>query len=173
MINCRVCKNKEYQGSLFCSECGSQLMFLTGLKVDTLVYPAQIRGLELDIRNTIPKNLLETRNFILYYQDGHEVLNLPDQDEFTIGRFVQGQVITPDVDLTRYDAFDNGISRLHATIRIDEENNKVYVIDLASANGSSVNGFDIPPNSEVPLNHGDILTLGKISFQVILSKEVK
>jgi pSer/pThr/pTyr-binding forkhead associated (FHA) protein len=173
MINCTVCKNKEYQGSLFCSECGSQLVFFTDIKVDTLVYPLQIHGLELDIRNTIPKNLLETRNFILYYKDGHEVLNLPDQNEFTIGRFVQGQVITPDVDLTRYDAFDNGVSRLHATIRIDEENNEVHVIDLGSANGSCVNGFNIPSNSEVPLNHGDILSLGKINFQVILSKEVK
>ena len=173
MIICRVCNNEEYQGSIYCSECGSQLVFLTGKKVDTLVYPSQIQGLDLDFNNTIPKNLLESRNFILYYPDGEEVLNLPDQSEFTIGRFVQGQVITPDVDLTRYNAFDNGISRLHATIRIDEEINKVFVIDLGSANGSSVNGYDIPANSEVPLNHGDMLSLGKLNFKVILPKEIK
>jgi pSer/pThr/pTyr-binding forkhead associated (FHA) protein len=82
-------------------------------------------------------------------------------------------VITPDVDLNPFDAFDKGISRLHATIRIDEEKNRIFVIDLGSANGSSVNGYEIPANSEVPLNHGDVLSLGKLNLKVILPKEVK
>lgn len=173
MISCKVCNNQEFNGVIFCGECGSQLAFLSGMKVDTLVYPSQGIGLEMDINNTIPKKLLESRNFILYYADGEEVLNLPDQDEFTIGRFVEGQVITPDVDLNPYDAFDKGISRIHATIRIDEKKNKIHVVDLGSANGSSVNGYEIPANSEVPLNHGDVLSLGKINLNVILPKEVK
>jgi pSer/pThr/pTyr-binding forkhead associated (FHA) protein len=173
MISCKVCNNQEYQGVLFCSECGSQVAFLTGKKVDTLVYPAQVKGLALDIRNTIPKKLLENRNFILYYPEGEEVINLPDQDEFTIGRFVEGQVITPDVDLNPFNAFDKGVSRIHATIRIDAKKNKIHVIDLGSANGSSVNGYEIPSNSEVPLNHGDVLTLGKFNLTVILPKEMK
>ena len=116
---------------------------------------------------------MESRNFILYYADGEEVLNLPDQNEFTLGRYVEGQVITPDVDLNQFEAFDMGISRLHATIRIDGKKNKFHVIDLGSANGSSINGYEIPANSEVPLNHGDVLSLGKFNLKVILPKEVK
>jgi pSer/pThr/pTyr-binding forkhead associated (FHA) protein len=158
---------------IFCGECGSQVAFLTGKKVDTLIYPSQAKGLDFDISNTIPKKLLESRNFILYFTDGEEILNLPDQEEFTIGRFVEGQVITPDVDLNPYEAFDMGVSRLHATIRIDDEKNRVYVIDLGSANGSSVNGYEIPAHSEVPLNHGDVLSMGKFNVKVILPKEVK
>jgi len=173
MISCKVCNHQEFQGVLFCSECGSQVAFLTGKKVDTFVYPSQARSQDIDIRNTIPKKLLESRNFILYFIDGEEVINLPDQDEFTIGRYVEGQVITPDVDMNQFEAYDLGISRLHATIRIDEPKNKIYVIDLGSANGSSVNGYDIPANSEVPLNHGDVLSLGKFNLKVILPKEVK
>lgn len=173
MISCKVCNNQEFQGVLFCSECGSQVAYLIGKKVDTFVYPSQARSQDLDIRNTIPKKLLESRNFILYYIDGEEVINLPDQDVFTIGRYVEGQVITPDVDLNQFEAFDMGVSRLHATIRIDETKNKISVIDLGSANGSSVNGYEIPANSEVPLNHGDVLSLGKFNLKVILPKEVK
>jgi pSer/pThr/pTyr-binding forkhead associated (FHA) protein len=173
MINCKVCNNQEFQGTIFCGECGSQLAFVSGEKVDTFVYPSQARGLDIDISNTIPKKLLESKNFILYYQEGEEVLTLPDQNEFTMGRLVEGQVITPDVDLNPFDAFDKGISRLHATIRIDEEKNRIFVIDLGSANGSSVNGYEIPANSEVPLNHGDVLSLGKLNLKVILPKEVK
>jgi pSer/pThr/pTyr-binding forkhead associated (FHA) protein len=173
MITCKVCNNQEYHGVLFCSECGSQLSLVDDKNVDTFIYPSQVRGLELDISNTIPKKILENKTFILYCLEQEEVVNIPDQDEFTIGRFVDGQVITPDVDLNLYEAFDKGVSRLHATIRINPEKTKVHVIDLGSANGSSVNGYEIPANSEVPLNHGDVLTLGKFSMKVILPKELK
>jgi pSer/pThr/pTyr-binding forkhead associated (FHA) protein len=116
--------------------------------------------------------LLETKDFILYSPDKDKVINIPDQDEFTIGRLVEGQVITPDVDLNEYDGFDKGVSRLHATIRINRKKSTVHVIDLGSANGSCVNGYDIPANSEVPLSHGDLLTLGKFNLKVIIPKEM-
>jgi len=173
MITCKVCNNQEYHGVFFCGECGSQLVLVDGKNVDTFIYPSQVRGLELDISNTIPKKILENKTFILYCIDQEEMINIPDQEEFTIGRFVDGQVITPDVDLNLYEAFDKGVSRLHATIRVNTEKNKIHVIDLGSANGSSVNGYEIPANSEVPLNHGDVLTLGKFSMKVILPKELK
>jgi pSer/pThr/pTyr-binding forkhead associated (FHA) protein len=173
MITCKVCKNQEFHGAFFCSECGSQIAYLTGNEVNTFVFPTQSRDLILDISNTIPKDLLESRDLILYYAEQERILDLPDLDEFTIGRFVEGQVITPDVDLNPFDAFDKGVSRLHATIRINRENNKVHVIDLGSANGSCVNGYEIPANSEVPLNNGDVLTLGKFNLKVILPKELK
>lgn len=172
MITCKVCNNQEFKGVLFCSECGSQLAFLSGKKVDTLVYPSQVKGMAIDIKQTIPKKLLETRNLILYYPEGEQVLNLPDQNEFSLGRHVDGQVITPDVDLNPCGAFDKGVSRLHATIRIDPEKDRIFVIDLGSANGTSVNGYEIPAHSEVPLNHEDLLSLGKVHLQVILPKEV-
>lgn len=173
MITCKVCNNQEYHGVLFCGECGSQLSLVDDKNVDTFIYPSQVRGLELDISNTIPKKILENKTFILYCLEQEEVVNIPDQDEFTIGRLVDGQVITPDVDLNLFGAFDKGVSRLHATIRINPEKTKIHVIDLGSANGSSVNGYEIPANSEVPLNHGDVLTLGKFSMKVILPKELK
>ncbi|MCJ7716061.1 MAG: FHA domain-containing protein [Anaerolineales bacterium] len=173
MVTCRVCSKQEFEGTLFCGECGSQLVHTSDSNVDTFIYPSQARGLEIDISNTIPEKLLENKAFILYYADAEEAINIPDQEEFTIGRFVDGQVITPDVDLDLYDGFEKGVSRLHATIRISPDKSKIFVIDLGSANGSSVNGYEIPANSEVPLNHGDVLSLGKFSLKVILPKEMK
>jgi pSer/pThr/pTyr-binding forkhead associated (FHA) protein len=173
MITCKICNNEEYHGVLFCGECGSQIAFVSDTKVNTLVYPNQIRGMEVDFTQTIPKKLLEERTFILYSSEREQVIEIPDQEEFTIGRFVEGQVITPDVDLNLYEAYDMGISRLHATLRINKIQNKVHVIDLGSANGSSVNGYEIPANSEVPLNHGDVLTLGKFNMKVILPQDMK
>ena len=172
MITCKVCRNQEFQGVLFCGECGSQLTFASDQKVNTLIYPNQIRGQNLDISNTIPKTLLDERDFILYYPEQEEALDLPLQNEFSIGRLVEGQAIAPDVDLNKYEAFNLGVSRLHATIRIDPKKNKVFIIDQGSANGTFVNGYEIPSNSEVPLNHGDVLTLGKFSLKVILPSEL-
>jgi len=173
MITCKVCNNQEYQGSIFCGECGSQISFSENERVNTLVYPNQNRALEVDFTQTIPKKLLEESNFLLYSNEREEVIEIPEQNEFTIGRFVEGQVITPDIDLNNYDAYDMGISRLHATIRIVPEKNKIFVVDLGSANGSSVNGYEIPANSEVPLNHGDVLSLGKFNMKVILPKDME
>ena len=172
MITCKVCNNQEYQGVLFCGECGSQVAFVSNKLVNTLVYPNQIRGQNVDFSQTIPKKLLEESTFILYSTEREEVIEIPDQKEFTIGRFAEGQVITPDVDLNIYEAYDMGISRLHATIRINSEKNKIFVVDLGSANGSSVNGYEIPANSEVPLNHGDVLSLGKFNMKVILPQDM-
>jgi pSer/pThr/pTyr-binding forkhead associated (FHA) protein len=172
MITCKVCNNQEYHGVLFCGECGSQVAFASNERVNTLVYPNQNRGLEVDFTQTIPKKLLEDSTFILYSTEREELIDIPKQNEFTIGRFVEGQVITPDVDLNNYEAYDMGISRLHATIRINVEKNKIFVVDLGSANGSSVNGYEIPANSEVPLNHGDVLSLGKFNMKVILPQDM-
>ncbi len=172
MITCKVCNNQEYHGVLFCGECGSQVAFASNEQVNTLVYPNQNRGLEVDFTQTIPKKLLENSAFILYSTEREVVIDIPEQNEFTIGRFVEGQVITPDVDLNDYEAYDMGISRLHATIRINVEKNKIFIVDLGSANGSSVNGYEIPANSEVPLNHGDVLSLGKFNMKVIVPKDM-
>ena len=117
--------------------------------------------------------MLEERTFILYNPDTEQAIDIPDQNEFSLGRFVKGQVITPDVDLDQYGGYDKGVSRLHATIRISKKKNMIHVVDLGSANGSCVNGYEIPANSEVPLNHGDVLTLGKFNLKVILPKEMK
>jgi pSer/pThr/pTyr-binding forkhead associated (FHA) protein len=141
--------------------------------VDTFVYPTQSGGVALDIGNTIPKQLLENKDFILYYSEKEQVLNLPEQEEFSMGRIVEGQMIMPDVDLNPYGAFDKGVSRLHISIRVNQDNNTYHVMDLGSANGTSINGYDIPVNSEVPLNHGDVLSLGKFNLKVILPKELK
>ena len=172
MITCDTCGNQEYTGVLFCGNCGSQLTFISSEKVNTMVYTNQIRQLNLDISNTIPKKLLEEREFILFYPQREEAIDLPVQNEFSIGRLVDGQVIAPDVDLNKYEAYNLGVSRLHATVRIDPQINKVFIIDQGSANGTFINGYEIPANSEVPLNHGDVLTLGKFSLKVILPSEL-
>lgn len=168
MINCKICKNKEYVGSFFCSECGSQLLSDGDLDIDTLVIPTRDKQ---DTKPSAPdqKELAQRdTEFALYNPERGKYLDIPPNHEFTIGRYVEGQVITPDVDLNPYDAFENGISRLHATIRFDPQSQQYFVLDLGSANGTSVNNYEIPANSEVPLKHGDEVKFGKLNFTVLI-----
>ena len=83
-------------------------------------------------------------------------LRLPEKKELTIGR-------DDDCHLTLR---TSAVSREHCVIRCDGEDD-VYVRDLDSANGTLVNQVAI--ESEVRLNHGDLLTIGPVSFRLELS----
>jgi pSer/pThr/pTyr-binding forkhead associated (FHA) protein len=94
-----------------------------------------------------------------------ELLSLVGRDNYTLGRSIEGQAVIPDVDLNKYEAYDAGISRMHAELRIAEDG--VYVVDLESSNGTIVNGKRILAQEPEPINHGDILQLGRLRLQVI------
>ena len=53
----------------------------------------------------------------LHLLDTGQVLPLSERNEFTLGRISEGQPIMPDIDLSPYQAYANGVSRLHAVIK--------------------------------------------------------
>ncbi|MDD2922225.1 MAG: FHA domain-containing protein, partial [Anaerolineales bacterium] len=102
----------------------------------------------------------------LHLLDTGQVIPLTTKNEFTLGRVSEGQPIMPDVDLSAYQAYAAGVSRLHAVVKRD--NDHIVFMDLGSANGSFVNGKRLPPNTEQSLKHGDIVALGKMKIQILL-----
>jgi hypothetical protein len=77
--------------------------------------------------------------------------------EMRIGRHSTSRGIYPEIDLTGPPT-DPGVSRLHAVLvaRADGWS----VLDPGSANGTQVNGAEIPQNEEVPLRDGDRINVG-------------
>ena len=102
----------------------------------------------------------------LHIIESGQILPLADRTEFTLGRSAEGQPIVPDVDLTAYNAYANGVSRLHAAIKL--VNNRVVVVDLGSSNGTYLNGVRLSPYIETPVSHGDLIYLGKLKIQVLI-----
>jgi pSer/pThr/pTyr-binding forkhead associated (FHA) protein len=49
-------------------------------------------------------------------------------------------------------------------------NQRIFITDLGSSNGTRVNGQKIMPNVDYPLNHGDVIALGKFKIQVLIRK---
>jgi pSer/pThr/pTyr-binding forkhead associated (FHA) protein len=66
--------------------------------------------------------------------------------------------VDPEIDLTG-PPVDPGISRLHAVL-IAEPDGSWSVLDPGSANGTSVNGAEIPTGNRVPLHDGDRINVG-------------
>lgn len=169
MIICPNCQHKELPGALFCSECGAQLVTIDVLNTrsikkttsDLLESPTEIP--EVGFAKSSKSN---EPSISLHIVDSGQVIHLRERKDFTLGRTVEGQPILPDVDLSPFDAFSLGVSRLHATLRI--VNRDVVVTDLGSSNGTRVNGQKIVPHVDYPINHGDIIALGKLKIQVII-----
>ncbi len=166
MIICTNCQHKNVTGAMFCAECGAQLD-----GIDTLITQAitneEIAG-ELSKQPAHAEVAAPPVNswISLHLMDSGKILPLASRNEFTLGRLSEGQPIMPDIDLTPYQAYASGVSRLHAVVKRDA--NRVLVMDLGSSNGTYVNGRRINPHVEEPLSHGDIVALGKLKIQVLL-----
>jgi len=166
MIECPNCKHREFVGTLFCSECGTRLIHVTPVPTMSIsreelteearaTRPSPPTGPELSSGAVIGLRVIPTG----------EVLSLIGRENFTLGRSSEGQAVVPDIDLNRYDAYDYGISRMHAELRIGDDT--IQVVDLDSSNGTIVNGKRLDPLKPEPLRHGDILQLGRLRLQII------
>jgi hypothetical protein len=167
MILCPNCQYKNLDGTVFCVECGMQL---SGLQ------PIVTQNISADNRPFPPMEKRKTAPFSedldtwasLHLLDSGQILPLGDRTEFTLGRVSEAQPIMPDIDLTPYQAYANGVSRLHAVLK--REGKRVFVMDLGSSNGTYLNGKRLTPNVDQTLNHGDMLALGKLKIQILLKK---
>jgi hypothetical protein len=168
MILCPNCHHQEIAGALYCSECGARL-------VSTDVRTTQSINRYSDIATETesppaPEPIIPADGVdavvSLRLVDSGQIVHLAGRNEFTLGRVTEGQPILPDVDLSGYEAYAQGVSRLHAALKII--NSRVVITDLGSSNGTRVNGQKILPNFDYPLNHGDVIALGKLRIQVLI-----
>jgi pSer/pThr/pTyr-binding forkhead associated (FHA) protein len=78
--------------------------------------------------------------------------------QMRIGRHSASRGLYPEIDLSGPPT-DPGISRLHAVL-IARPDGGWAVLDPGSANGTLVNGSEIPVNQQVPLRAGDRINMG-------------
>lgn len=167
-VNCPKCGHEEQEGILLCSHCGA---FLT--KIDG-IHTAPVHKLRAEGRSTeqleVSESLLEEqpKDAILSFHILHtgHILPFLGKGQFIIGRVSEGQSILPDLDLEPYKAYEAGVSRIHAKIRIAE--NAAFITDLGSSNGTKLNGKNILPHQEQTIHHEDVIQLGKLSIQALV-----
>ncbi len=104
------------------------------------------------------------RNSVVMFIAGHkEPLVLTAKKSITFGRSVS-QNLQSHVDLSRYNAVDNGVSRMHA--RLSLANETFFLEDLDSVNGTFLNGNPLKPETPVPLRSADEVRFGRMRFYI-------
>lgn len=95
-----------------------------------------------------------------------EQIPLKRNCEYTLGRVSGSQPILPDIDLTPFQAYESGVSRLHAIILLESE--RATITDLGSANGTRINGDRIIAHDPRQLQDGDIISLGNFKTCIFI-----
>lgn len=166
MIICTNCQHENLSGAVYCAECGVPLDGVQTITTEA-ISDDQIAQ---ELRKKAPRPALDSvpaNSWLsLHLMDSGKILPLASRNEFTLGRLSEGQPIMPDIDLTPYQAYASGVSRLHAVVKRD--GTQAMVMDLGSSNGTYLNGRRLNPHMEEVLNHGDIVALGKLKLQVLL-----
>ena len=88
--------------------------------------------------------------------------------EVRIGRRSVSSGINPEIDLSVPPA-DPGVSRLHAVL-LRSADGTWAVVDPGSANGTLVNGSEIPEGQAVPVRPGDLIHVGAWTAISVISE---
>jgi len=166
MIECPNCKQQEFVGTLFCSECGVRLVHVSPVPTGTALKEWTVQE-TITTKPAFPEGPEVESGALLGLRviSSGIILSLLGRDNYTLGRAGKGQAIIPDIDLGQYDAYDHGVSRIHAEIHMRPDG--IYLIDLDSANGTLVNGKKLEAQRPCLVRHGDVLQLGRMRLQLI------
>ncbi len=165
MIQCKECGATQYEGALFCSECGRFLMEDGRAATDVLPFsdyghrppPPPPDDFRLEA-------LPEAKNitFVIPHSRHRRVIGLAGQ--IRVGRSGSETDDFPELDLTDENGAELGVSRVHATIQWS--NHGLVLIDLESTNGTLLNNYRLPPKRPYPLRSGDEIRFGDLLIHV-------
>jgi pSer/pThr/pTyr-binding forkhead associated (FHA) protein len=163
---CSNCQSKQFDGTIFCSECGASLAPATRSETTMSLGQRGPTG-EFDSAPLIMPSPVpaptEPRITLVIMNSGRR-LNLDIADDLLIGRKDNGRGIFPDVDLGLDGGYDAGVSRRHAILA---HTNGVYTVeDLGSSNGTFVNGQRLSAQTPTRLANGDELKCGTLLIRV-------
>lgn len=102
----------------------------------------------------------------LFMPEEGRAIKLPEASQVIIGRIDSMSSFTPDIDLTPYGAFENGVGRRH--LQLSVQGGQIIAEDLGSKNGSFINGKKLSPHSPYQLRNGDELCLGTLVMRLQL-----
>ncbi len=169
MNACQYCSHTNREGMFYCEECGRRI----GAPDALATLPT--KKLDIDDNNLNFRSTWGTARFehdsaiILHVRDATEPLIVSPHNRVVIGRTDASSERRPDVDLTPYKALEFGVSRIHAAIQRDDET--LVIVDLASANGTHLNGQRLTPEQPRVLRDGDEIHFGKMVVHVYFKSD--
>ena len=164
MITCTVCRTRELDGELFCSECGARLPVGATTPAPSTAAFAETRNIQGAARPPNPvAERLRAGQIGLLIEGTAQAVILEGRPEYVLGREGHDQVI-PDLNLNPYGAKEKGVSRVHAALRRDRS--QLLLIDLGSTNGTRLNGKVLAAHQPARVESGDEIRLGKLMLTI-------
>lgn len=149
MIACPVCSAQNLPNTVFCEECGRNLLETQALRTISVEKPS-LADAEPSLRISV--------------QGDGRLFALPYGQDLLIGRRDSRGGILPAVDLTSVGGIEQGVSRRHAQITFEQ--GQPFISDLNSTNGTWLGSRLLAPYERTPLRDGDELTLGTLVLHV-------
>lgn len=125
----------------------------------------QVMSLQLKIETLVGQNQVL---FVFPDLGKTSVFDL-EQEKVFIGWHDQQTGAIPGIDLTKFGAFDLGVSRQHAMV--SRSGSGLYITDLNSNNGTFINHRRLPPDKPIPLLNEALIHLGQLAFQVFYRQD--
>lgn len=165
MIICPNCRAQQFDGTIFCLECGASTV-LESMPESTRQIGAgdgpQTSGLTSTASAMTPMS--GPPSVLLVVVRTGRQLRYQISDTLLIGRTDTTKGVAPDIDLGPEGGYDAGVSRRHAVISL--HNGRCMIEDLGSANGTFVNGKRLSPQAVAGLRSGDELVCGTLTLRV-------
>jgi pSer/pThr/pTyr-binding forkhead associated (FHA) protein len=165
---CPKCGTNILSTTLFCDACGHDLESEV-----TILQSKMSAESTMLVAKQQPDLLVDTSQqssfpVLLHLQTQQEIDLKTEIDSIYIGK--PNDRIAPDINVALFPDSDI-VSRVHAAIHIKED--KYYVEDLGSANGTYLNQTLLAAKTAYPLKSGDRISLGKgdkvtFIFQIFL-----
>lgn len=168
-IFCPNCNLPVLEGAIFCNECGTKLIDSGGLSTAAIRTTDTVPPKDEPTPKPAAPLPVTSSEINLHIIRTGQIIPLEGRADFTIGRISEGQSILPDIDLSPFDAYSQGVSRLHATLKIRDE--LFYVEDLGSSNGTRVNNNKIQPLADHLVQNGDVIALGRFKVQALIRQD--
>lgn len=127
----------------------------TSMNTKALVGTAPLQKLKPDSRRNTAVL------FVAGYGDDPVTVKLTEP--VSLGR-AGNQAVKSHVDLSRFEAVDLGVSRLHAKLHYNA--GAFLVEDMGSANGTFINGEPVPPRQPTAVHNGDEVRLGRLRMYI-------
>lgn len=170
MIICIECTHTNDDSTSKCAQCGHSLpenMPNATIKVGPL--PELSDASHHGTRQTPEYSGQEVMLFIPTTTNLPSYISLQSGQRITLGRSDPTSDQQPDVDLSLYDAFEKGVSRIHAMIECGED--AVVLVDLLSTNGTHLNERPIASDQSYILHDRDNIRLGKFVAHILFQEQ--
>lgn len=156
---CGKCGKPNQAGAAFCYSCGEILLSSRSSSTRQLEETISTRRkLGASYFGSRSKLVIEIAN------SGDCMEIIPTDHDIVIGRSTNATALSPDIDLTHYDAEALGVSRLHVSIKRSDKS--LTIMDMNSSNKTYLNGQVLHPNEVRVLSDNDEIRLGRLYLRV-------